>query len=163
MTDHDGRHDFDFFHGDWTTRNRKLVDGFDRTCTEWVEFDSAVHCEPVLGGLGNIEPLTAAAVPPSHEPLAALTLRVYDPGAATWKLYWISTRQLSGLDDGPMVGAFTGPHGEFHCVEEHDGATVHVRWDWDDLGDGRARWQQFFSWDAAATWTLTWRADHTRG
>ncbi|GAA4570228.1 hypothetical protein GCM10023193_56180 [Planotetraspora kaengkrachanensis] len=158
----DGRHDFDFFHGRWTTRNRKLADVLDRDCTTWVEFDSTVRCEPVLGGLGNVEPFTAPAMPPSGDPLEAMTLRLFDPRTGNWRIWWISTRQPGLLDDNPMEGRFSGTHGEFFAVETIDGEAVRVRWDWDVLGTESARWEQRFSYDAGVTWHLNWTAAHTR-
>jgi hypothetical protein len=160
--DRDGRHDFDFFHGRWTTRNRKLTDVLDRTCSTWVEFDSALHCDPVLGGLGTVEPFSAPALPPSGEPLDAMTLRLFDARTGRWRIWWISPRQPGLLDDNPMEGGFSGPHGEFLGTEIIDGSEVRVRWDWDDLGPEGARWEQHFSWDGGETWHLTWTALHTR-
>jgi hypothetical protein len=161
-TSTDGRHDFDFFHGHWKTRNRKLVDVLDRNCTTWIEFDSTLCCEPVLGGLGNVEPFSAPAMPPSGDPFDAMTLRLFDPRTGNWRIWWISARQPGLLDDNPMEGRFSGTHGEFFGVETIDGDEVRVRWDWDDLGPKGAQWEQRFSYDGGVTWHLNWSAAHIR-
>ncbi|MFC4586887.1 hypothetical protein [Sphaerisporangium corydalis] len=158
----DGRHDFDFFHGRWKSRNRKLADVLDRKCTTWVEFESSLNCEPVLGGLGNVEPFVAPAMPPSGEPLDAMTLRLFDPRTGNWRIWWISTRQPGLIDDNPMEGRWSGAHGEFFGAEVINGDDVRVKWDWDDLGADGARWEQRFSWDGGATWELNWSTIHTR-
>lgn len=158
----DGRHDFDFLHGAWHTRNRKLLDVRDPACTEWIEFDSSLRCEPVLGGLGNVEPLTADAMPPSGEPMEALTLRLFDPDTGHWRIWWISARQPGILDPNPMRGRFDGAHGVFTAVEEMGGVDVHVRWDWRVLGTTEATWEQRFSYDGGETWHLNWTAEHSR-
>jgi hypothetical protein len=58
---HDGRHDFDFLHGHWHSRQRKLKDRL-AGCDEWEEFDTDLQCRPVLGGLGNIDELASPAM-----------------------------------------------------------------------------------------------------
>jgi hypothetical protein len=156
----DGRHDFDFFHGRWNSHNRKLADAWDRGCTTWVEFNSSLHCQPVLGGLGNIEPFSAPAMPPSGDRVEALTLRLFDPQAGTWRIWWIAA--TGQLDDNPMAGRFSGKHGEFFGIEIIDGQEVRVRWDWENRGPGLATWEQRFSYDGGATWSLNWSVIHTR-
>ena len=51
---HDPRHDFDFLHGRWTVRHRRLT-GRLKGDDQWVEFDGHTVCRPVLGGLANLE------------------------------------------------------------------------------------------------------------
>ena len=58
---HDGQHDFDFLHGHWHTRQRRLREWL-AGCDEWTEFPADVHCEPVLGGLGNTDELSSPAM-----------------------------------------------------------------------------------------------------
>ena len=40
-----GAHDFDFFHGRWTVRNRRLLKRL-AGCDEWEEFEATVECRP---------------------------------------------------------------------------------------------------------------------
>lgn len=88
----DGRHDFDFFHGRWRGHQRKIANILDRDCTEWVEFESLTECQPVLGGLGNVDHLHVAELPPTGDPLEGLTVRMYDPAVDVWRVWWVSTR-----------------------------------------------------------------------
>ncbi|MEV6521850.1 hypothetical protein AB0M43_07930 [Longispora sp. NPDC051575] len=160
--DNDGRHDFDFYHGEWRTVGRKLVDVKDRACTEWVEFEGTGDCRPILGGLGNVDTLTVPAQPPGGETTFGATLRLFDPATGIWRIWWMSSR-LPGVLDTPVAGRFDGPRGIFEGPDEFDGVPVLVRYEWDNHGDGRADWAQRFSWDDGATWDdVNFTFSHTR-
>ncbi|WP_020519584.1 hypothetical protein [Catelliglobosispora koreensis] len=151
----DGRHAFDFFHGKWRTSNRKLADVTDPTCTEWVEFESEAQCMPILGGLGNVDTLSSAS-------FEGATLRMFVPETQTWRIWWMSTR-YPGVLDPPVEGRFDGNRGIFEGPDEFHGKPIIVRYEWDNLGDGKAQWAQRFSWDDGKTWDeLNWIATHTR-
>lgn len=160
--DNDGRHDFDFFHGRWKTVNRKLADVTDPGCTQWQEFEAEVECFPILGGLGNVDTFSVAALPGSGQPMQGATLRMFVPETSTWRIWWMSTRRPGVLDD-PVQGRFDGGRGIFEGADEFDGRPILVRYEWDDLGEGKAQWAQRFSWDGGATWDeLNWIMVHTR-
>ena len=48
------KHDFDFFIGKWTNKNRKLKSRLSG-CTEWIEFYANHEDYAVLNGLGNMD------------------------------------------------------------------------------------------------------------
>jgi hypothetical protein len=157
-----GAHDFDFFHGRWHVAGRKLRDTLDRHCTEWVEFEGIGECRPILGGLGNVDTLDVASFPPAGEPMHGATLRMFHPATATWSIWWMSTR-LPGHLDPPVVGRWEGSRGIFEGPDEYNGRKFLVRYEWDNLGDGKALWAQRFSWDDGATWDdLNYTMTHTR-
>jgi hypothetical protein len=47
-------HDFDFFHGDWEVRNRRLTDFLDPG-SDWKEFPATNRCWPLFDGAANID------------------------------------------------------------------------------------------------------------
>src|SRR5580704_9044278 len=77
ISPHDGRHDFDFLHGRWHTRQRKLRKWL-AGCEEWDEFPADLHCQPVIGGLGNFDELASPAMR-----YTGLALRLYDDATRT--------------------------------------------------------------------------------
>jgi len=76
--ENDGRHDFDFIFGDWTIRNYKLRDVADPDCTEWAEFDTTSHAEPIFGGLAHFDLIICGPDSPGG-PWEGFTLRQFDP------------------------------------------------------------------------------------
>ena len=83
-----GARDFDFLHGEWTTRQRRL-----RTWLagshEWDEFEATVVSEPMLEGLGTVEEFRT-----DHDGgFIGMTFRFYDPATDQWAIYWASTRR----------------------------------------------------------------------
>src|SRR5688572_24654333 len=113
----DGRGDFDFFHGRWHVAGRKLVNNFDRECTEWVEFDGIAQCQPILVGLRNFDTLTVESMPPLGSRFHGATLRLFHPGTMTWKIWWMSTR-VPGVLDPPVQGSFDGDRGIFEGPDD---------------------------------------------
>ncbi|MGH3648383.1 MAG: hypothetical protein ACRDTM_14555 [Micromonosporaceae bacterium] len=156
-----GRHDFDFFHGRWRGRQRKIVNILDRDCTDWVEFDSVTECSPVLSGLGNVDLLHVTSLPPTGEPLEGLTVRLYDPAVGVWRVWWASSRN-PGVIDVPVVGRFTDGVGNLYADEVVGGHLTRVHYHWKPVSETEAHWEQRFSYDAGATWTTNWTAHFTR-
>lgn len=148
-------HDFDFFHGHWRLQNRRLktwLAGAD----EWVEFEGQLLCRPILGGLGNIDELTADF----GEGIHGLSLRLFNPTDGQWSDYWVSKR--SGVLNPPVVGAFAGGIGTFYGDDEYEDRPVRVRAIWRQDRAGAVHWEQAFSTDQGKRWETNWTMRMTR-
>jgi hypothetical protein len=157
--DADGRRDFDFLHGSWTIRNRRL-DRALAECAEWQEFDSIASVRAILHGLGNVDNISVPNLP-GVGAFEGATLRLFDPGERHWSIFWASTRRPGYLDP-PLVGRFVKGRGVFDGEDTYDGVPIRVRFHWDHDGAQSARWQQSFSADGGQTWEPNWVMEFTR-
>ena len=152
--ENDGRRDFDFLFGSWRVRNRRLAQllvGSD----EWHEFETTAEARPILGGLGNVDSFTAAAMPPENTPWEGVTLRLFDPRGRRWRIWWTSTTNPGQLDP-PMIGRFQNGLGVFFGTDVFAGTPIRVRFQWRSLGPSQARWEQAFSADDGAGYETNW-------
>ncbi|HEX4035465.1 MAG TPA: hypothetical protein VHX66_13560 [Solirubrobacteraceae bacterium] len=156
----DGHGAFDFIFGEWSVRNRKLVDLTDPECEEWVEFEASSEAFPVLGGHGHVDRMYVED-PPDGESFEGFTLRLFEPSSRIWKIWWSSTR-ARGILDTPVTGRFDGDRGVFECEDEIAGRSVVVRFEWLAANPDAPRWQQSFSYDGGRSWKLNWVMDLTR-
>jgi len=155
VSEHDGRHDFDFLHGRWRLRNERLVDRLQGSTT-WETFDATAVVRPILGGTGNLDEYST-----DHWPgFEALSLRIFDPATRLWSIHWADT--LTGALLPPTVGRFDGNRGDFHGDEVIDGRDVKVHFIWTAVDTDRPTWAQAFSADGGATWEINWRMTFTR-
>jgi hypothetical protein len=150
----DGRHDFDFLHGHWQSRQRKLRKRL-VGCEDWDEFTAELHCRPVLGGLGNFDELASPAMT-----YTGLALRLYDQDTRTWSIYWIAGGVAAV--EPPVIGHFEDGVGDFFGPDTHDGTPVLVRYRWSEITPTTARWAQALSTDDGVTWETNWTAEFTR-
>ncbi len=145
----DGRHDFDFYHGHWHVRNRRLtrrLAGSD----EWIEFDATDECRPILGGLGSVDRYRSDW----NGGIEGFALRLYRPQSRQWHVYWASDRD--GVLEAPLVGGFRDGIGVFEGLEAHEGRMLPSRAVWSDIGPDRVRWEQALSPDGGRTWETNW-------
>ena len=153
----DGRRDFEFFYGAWNTRNRRLVRRLEN-CTEWEEFDAVAACQPILGGIGNIDSMSA--IFPDGTPFEGGSYRLFNPKTGLWSIYWADDRSCELFP--PVLGRFVDGVGEFHGEDTHNGIPVKVVFHWTEITSTSAHWQQAFSADDGATWETNWHSYHTR-
>jgi hypothetical protein len=140
----DGRHDFDFLHGNWTIHNRRLVRRL-AGCTEWEEFGATHECYPVLGGLGNVDHFHAIFT--DGKPLEGMSIRLFDPTTRLWSIFWADNRRVRM--DPPVDDVF-------------EGTPIRFGFHWSDITPTSARWEQAFSADGGATWETNWVMEMTK-
>jgi hypothetical protein len=147
-------HDFAYFAGGWTTRQRRLV-ARGVGSTEWDEFPATLCMRPYLEGVVTVDEM--------HLPTkgwAGVTVRAFDLEKGQWSIYWINSQ--NGRVDPPVVGGFDGDRGEFFGDDVDGGRPVKVRYLWTKIDRDHARWEQAFSYDGARTWETNWTADFQR-
>lgn len=147
-------HDFDYFVGGWTTRQRRLK-ARGVGSNEWEEFPGTLCMSLYLDGRATVDELF---FPTRHS--AGLTLRTFDSEKHQWSIYWVSS--VTGrLDPVPVVGGFDGDRGEFYAQDQENGRPIKVRYSWRKIDHDHARWEQAFSYDNR-TWETNWTADFSR-
>ncbi|GER89012.1 hypothetical protein KDW_31740 [Dictyobacter vulcani] len=160
MDQNTGLHDFDFFHGSWTTQNKRRTNAlYHNQEGVWQEFTSTVTCTPYLDGRANIDDFEGTL--PDGEVRKGLGLRSFDEATQLWSILWLDNRNPPDLS--AVVGKFTDGIGLFYQeMETFDGVPIRVRFMWDNITENTARWQQAFSFDGGTTWDTNWIAEHTR-
>ena len=154
--DDDGARDFDFLHGRWHVRNRRLRQPLAGSA-EWYEFDATSEVRPLWNGRGNVEEWIGEM--PEGQ-LCGMSLHLYDPAARQWRLHWATDRD--GRLGAPTAGQFRNGRGEFFDHEDYHGRAILLRLRWEDHGPREARWEQAFSTDGGASWETNWTMQFTR-
>jgi hypothetical protein len=149
--------DFDFFHGRWAVRHRRLKDRL-AGCTEWEVFGGSSSVQPLLGGAGNVDDNVIELPGGTYR---AATLRAFDPATKQWAIWWLDGRHPHSVDV-PMIGRFENGIGTFFADETSRGQPIKVRFLWSRITPTSARWEQAFSPDGGKTWETNWEMDFTR-
>lgn len=147
-------HDFDYFVGGWTTRQRRLK-ARGVGSNEWDEFPGNLCMSLYLNGMATVDELYFPT-----KGSAGLTLRSFDRERRQWSIYWVSSA-TGKLDPVPVVGGFEGNHGEFYAAYRENGRPIKARYTWNKIDQDHARWEQAFSYDDR-TWETNWTADFMR-
>lgn len=148
-------HDFDYFAGAWTTRQRKLK-ARGVGSNEWEDFPATLCMTPYLDGAATVDELY---MPTKY--VAGLTVRTFDPHTHQWSIYWVNSA-IGKIDPVPEVGGFDGSRGEFYAQDHgSDGRPIKSRYLWTKLDRDHARWEQAISYDDQ-TWETNWTADFVR-
>jgi hypothetical protein len=142
--------DFDFFHGKWKFRNRKLKERL-KNSDEWIEFEADQECIKILDGFGNTD-LVQAQI--DGEKFEAITLRLFNPKTRLWSIYWADSKAV--VLDVPQVGSWDGNIGEFYARYVWEGTPVIVKFHWDKTDPNEPVWSQAFSADNGQTWEWNW-------
>jgi hypothetical protein len=153
----DGQHDFDFETGVWKIHLKRLLHPLTGS-TAWVEFDGTVVARALWDGRANMDEFVADS--PSGT-IEGLTLRLYNPQAHQWSLYWANSK--AGMFSGPpQVGEFKNGVGEFYCQDTFNGRMILIRYAWSRITASSAHFEQSFSDDGGKTWEANWISDQTR-
>jgi hypothetical protein len=148
--------DFDFEHGAWRVRHRRLATRL-KGANDWQEFDGTADVRPILGGAGNVEDNLIRYPGGAYR---AIALRSYDAETGLWAIWWLDQRAPHGLDV-PVVGRFDNGVGIFDADDTQEGRPVRLRFRWDVAGQGGPRWSQALSEDEGQTWEVNWEMQFT--
>lgn len=146
-----GERDFDFLHGDWKVRHRKLTTRL-AAADDWVEFDGTSSTGPLLGGAGNVEDNFLADPAGAYR---ASALRAYEAATGLWRIWWLDLRFPAEIGP-PVVGRFEGNRGVFVADEAWQGQPIKVRFVWLKDGPMGPTWEQAFSSDGGDSWEVNW-------
>jgi hypothetical protein len=142
--------DFDFLVGKWTMHNRHLNKRL-ANCRDWTEFESSDENSKILGGTADMDTYSTTQFPGLEGRLfEGLTLRLFNPKARLWSLYWIASN--TGTIDPPVVGSFENGVGHFFGKDTLNGKPIIVVFRWDARNKDRPVWGQAFSPDNGKTW-----------
>jgi len=145
--------DFDFLVGRWSVRNRRLKKRHVGS-TDWDEFEAVNHAWTHMNGSVSVDEI---AFP--DRGFSGCTVRTLDLATGRWAIYWINS--TVGRLCPPVHGGFCGDRGEFFGDDEDNGRPVKVRFIWERLGAGHARWTQAFAL-AGGAWETNWVMDMER-
>jgi hypothetical protein len=147
---------FDFLHGRWRVRHRKLRQRLAGS-SDWFEFPGTLAVDPILGGLGNFD---ENVLDDPTGKYVAHSLRLYSPDTDQWSIWWLDGRAPEL--DTPVVGGFPERKGTFYSDDSFGGRPIKVRTTYTPLAPGNAQWTQAFSADGGATWEVNWIMDFER-
>ena len=152
----DGRRDFDFEIGSWTTHLRRLARPLTGSTT-WVEYRGTTVVTKVWNGDANLVELEVAG---SAGRIQGLSLRLYNPQARQWSLNF--SNSAGGTMTPPVIGEFRNGIGEFYGPDYVDGRAILARFVITPITADSIRFEQSFSADGGKSWELNWVAMDTR-
>ena len=151
--------DFDFLHGHWRVRHRRLKDRLVGS-TDWQEFEGTAVNWPTLDGAGNVDDNVLELPAGTYR---AMSVRAFDPQTNQWALWWVDSRFAHGPLDPPMVGGFGEDGvGQFFSDTTYEGRPIVMRFLWTGVASGSPRWEQAFSTDGGSSWEVNWVMDFER-
>lgn len=158
VPEREGRHDFDWEIGTWTTNVRLLRNPLSGKPPDWAEYQGTSIVRSLLDGRANFVELSVAG--PAGR-IEGGSLRLYNPQARQWSLNYASLR--NGLLTAPVYGGFDGRgRGVFYGQDMLDGRAILVRFVITQVSEKEARFVQAYSADGGATWEDNWIAVDTR-
>jgi hypothetical protein len=152
----DGRNDFDFEIGEWSTHVKRLQRPLSGSTT-WVEYAGTTSVRGVLGTRANLAELVIEG--PSGK-IEGAALRLYHPATRQWSIHYVSVGD--GSLTAPLFGEFRDGRGVFSGEDTYGGRTVLVRFLIIKEAADRYRFEQSFSDDGGEHWELNWVATDTR-
>ena len=123
-----------------------------------MRYSGTTVVSPIWGGRGNIAELEVDG-PAGH--IEGLSMRLYDPAARQWRMYYSNSRFGTFAGD-PTVGQFSNGRGEFYSSDTLDGRAILVRFIIAPENADTIHFEQSFSADGGKTWEPNWIATDTR-
>ena len=151
-----GGHGFDFAFGTWRT-HISVLKGTTRGAPVWATMNGTVVTRKVWNGRANLEEIEADG---SGGRFEGMTLRLYDPKAREWNLYWSDSSD--GTMGVPGVGTFENGQGTFYDQELIGGKMTFVRQRYFDITPTSYRFEQALSHDGGGRWEPNFVASLTR-
>lgn len=152
-TNRDGSHDFDWDYGVWKTHQRRRLNPLTGS-TKWVEYDGTDVVTRVWDGANT--GLIEADGPAGH--LQIFALRLYDPDAHQWSIYFVTAGGMSK----PAIGEFINGRADFYDQEMYKGRFILLRFSVSDITQNSCHFEQAFSDDGGKTWEVNFIVDETR-
>ena len=152
----DGQHVLDPLIGSWKFHLKRRQNPLTGSNT-WVDLEGTGVCYKIWDGGAQYDTVELDG-PNLH--IKGLTLRVYDPEAHQWRLYWANSK--IGILDPPQVGEFKDGKGEFFAQDRINGKVILIRFEWTKLNTDTPHFEQSFSDDGGKTWEVNWITDQTR-
>ena len=151
--------DFDFLYGHWRVAHRKLGKRL-QNCTDWETFESTHECQPLMGGMCNVDEARRTDATPDEGYVGA-SIRCLNLQTRRWSIFWVGGRD-GVLSLPPVVGGFRDCVGTFEADEMFGDRMIRVRFTWSGISPTSAHWEQGFSTDGGATWEINWTMAFTR-
>jgi hypothetical protein len=92
--------------------------------------------------------------------IQGVAVRIYDPVAKHWSIYWGDRR--TGSMGYPVIGSFNHGRGEFFADGTFEGRKTRERVIWSEITKSSCRWEQAISFDGERTWETNWIMEFTR-
>jgi hypothetical protein len=143
-------HDFDFNFGVWKTHIRRLEHPLTGS-SSWVEYAGTHTVRKMWNGRANIGELEVDG-PGGH--LEGMQVRLYDPHAHQWGLYFASS--ADGTLGTPEIGEFKHGRAEFYEQERYNGRMVLVRTVLSGISPTTVHQEQAYSVDGGKSWEVNW-------
>lgn len=149
-----GARGFDFWAGSWDIRQQLLQsDG------TWLELPAATRVYPILGGCALAEEWSGPVQfswegMSTPEPMRGYSVRIFDPAATTWSIFWMDSR--TRRVDSPYVGGFAGGRGEFFREWTSPAGRRMGRISFESLKPDTVLWELAVSSDGGGTWVAIW-------
>ncbi len=125
-------HDFDYFAGGWTIK-QKILKKRGVGSSHWDEVPATLCMTLYMNGQATVDEIYM----PTRK-TAGVTLRGFDTRTHQWSIYWLGSKNPEGVLQ-PVVGGFQGNHGEFYGKDEDGHRPVKVRFTWDKNDPQHAR------------------------
>jgi len=155
---HDGRHDFDFETGAWTTNVRVLRNPLSGAAPDWAEYQGTSIVRPLMDGRSNLVELSVAG---TRGKIEGVALRLYSPQAHQWSLNYAN--MSDGLLTAPVFGSFDDKgRGAFYGRDMLGARAILVRFIITRISPGEAHFEQAYSADGGASWEVNWIAVDTK-
>ncbi len=142
--------DFDFLVGSWDVLHERLRDPLTGSTAWETAGGSSATARTYLDGAVSLDEITFP-----HCGASGMSLRLYSPETGRWSIWWVTSED--GRLGPPVHGAWEDGVSRLVGDDVHtDGTPVGVTYEWSEVTDRSARWQQAYSADGGDSWETNW-------